>query len=298
MINLSFDFDLFNNYYYFYERLVVLLFSLIPTILLVWFVLHTDRKSKEPKKNIIICLLSGILTISLSVFLENAVMPYFSNNVVLTYVWATIEEISKIGIFFLFILDNKHYDDIYDGVIYMALIALSFAGLENIMYAFSESTVSDSISLALMRDLTTVPLHVICGIVIGFFISIGNFSKDKYKKYLNFSLAIIIPSFIHGTYNNMMSLLGNIVINDSAIMILLFKAFPLLFIMIILFIIAMRFSSKAVSLNNCFVTNNRYEDKYSYLMNKTEYENSVFRKKRIIFYEKTKLKRKRDDENV
>lgn len=298
MINLSFDFDLFNNYYYFYERLLVLIFSLVPTILLVWFTLHTDRKDKEPKKNIIICLLSGILTISLAIFLENAVMPYFSNNIVLTYVWATIEEISKIGIFFLFILDNKHYDDIYDGVIYMALIALSFAGLENIMYAFSESTVSDSISLALMRDLTTVPLHVICGIVIGFFISIGNFSKDKYKKYLNFSLAVIIPSFIHGTYNNLMSLLGNIVINDSAIMILLFKAFPLLFIMIILFIIAINFSKKAVTLNNCFVTNNRYEDKYNYLMNKTEYENSVFRKKRIIFYEKTKLKKKRDDEGV
>ena len=95
-----------------------------------------------------------------------------------------------------------------------------------------------------------------------------------------------------------MSLLGNIVINDSAIMILLFKAFPLLFIMIILFIIAINFSKKAVTLNNCFVTNNRYEDKYNYLMNKTEYENSVFRKKRIIFYEKTKLKKKRDDEGV
>ena len=172
MINLSFDFNLFNSYYYFYERLLILVFSLVPSILLVLFVLHTDKKSKEPKKNIIICLLSGILTIALASYFERLVQPFFSNNIILTYVWATIEEISKISIFFLFIFDNKHYDDIYDGIVYMALIALSFAGLENIMYAFSESTISDSISLALMRDLTTIPLHVVCGILIGFFLSL------------------------------------------------------------------------------------------------------------------------------
>ena len=62
MVNLSFNFDLFNNYYYFYERLVVLLFSLVPALLLVGFVLYTDRKRKEPSKNIIICLLSGFLS--------------------------------------------------------------------------------------------------------------------------------------------------------------------------------------------------------------------------------------------
>ena len=298
MINLSFDFDLFNNYYYFYERLFVLLFALVPSILLVWFVLRTDRKNKEPKKNIIICLLSGILTISLSSYLEGMVQPYFSNNMLLTYVWATIEELSKIAIFFLFIFDNKHYDDIYDGLVYMTLIALSFAGLENIMYAFSESTISQSISLALMRDLTTIPLHVICGIVIGFFMSVGNFSKDKYQKYINFALAIIIPSLIHGTYNNLMSILGNINVGENALLILLFKALPLLFIMIGLYIIAFRFSKKTLELNSIYVNNKKYDKKYNYLMIKDEYNKSDAYKNRIIFYEKTSLKKhsKRDDE--
>ena len=55
MVELSFNFDLFNNYYYFYERLIVLLFSLVPSLLLVGFVLYTDRKRKEPSKNIKIC---------------------------------------------------------------------------------------------------------------------------------------------------------------------------------------------------------------------------------------------------
>lgn len=299
MVNISFDFNLFNNYYYFYERLLVILFSLVPTIFLICFVLYTDRKSKEPTKNIIICLLSGILTIAVASYLENLVMPFFSNSVILTYIWAFIEEFSKIAIFFLFIFDNKHYDDIYDGVVYMMLIALSFAGLENIMYAFSESTISNSISLALMRDFTTVPLHVICGIVIGFFISLGSFSKDKTKKYINFGLAVLIPSFIHGTFNVLMNLLGNLKIDyGNIILVLIFEILPLLVIMVVLFYIAGKFAKKAVNLNQTFIIDGRYDDKYSFLMTNQEYLDSSSREKRIILYEKTSLtkKNKKDDE--
>ena len=192
MLRFNFNFDLFNSDYFLYERFLVFLFALVPAILLVVFVLYTDRKSKEPAKNIILCLLSGFLTIALAQYLENLVMPYFSNNIVLTYIWAFLEEVSKAAIFFLFVFDNKYYDDIYDGLVYMALIALSFAGLENIMYAFSESTVASSISLALMRDFTTIPLHVICGIVIGYFLSLSYFSKTKKKKYVNIVLALLV----------------------------------------------------------------------------------------------------------
>lgn len=298
MVNISFDFNLFNNYYFFYERLLVILFSLVPTIFLVCFVLYTDRKSKEPTKNVIICLLSGILTIAFASYLENLVMPFFSNSVILTYVWAFIEEFSKLAIFFLFIFDNKHYDDIYDGVVYMMLIALSFAGLENIMYAFSESTISSSISLALMRDFTTVPLHVICGIVIGFFVSLGSFSKDKNKKYTNFGLAILIPSFIHGTFNVLMNLLGNLKIDYSNIfLVLIFEIIPLLVIMVVLFYIAGKFAKKAVNLNQIFISDKKYDDKYGFLMTNQEYLDSSSREKRLILYEKTSLtkKNKKDD---
>lgn len=299
MVNISFDFNLFNNYYYFYERLLVILFSLVPTIFLVCFVLYTDRKSKEPTKNIIICLLSGILTIAVASYLENLVMPFFSNSVILTYIWAFIEEFSKLAIFFLFIFDNKHYDDIYDGVVYMMLIALSFAGLENIMYAFSESTISSSISLALMRDFTTVPLHVICGIVIGFFVSLGSFSKNKTKKYINFGLAILIPSFIHGTFNVLMNLLGNLKIDYGNIfLVLIFEIIPLLIIMVVLFYIAGKFANKAVNLNKTFIIDGKYDDKYDFLMTNKEYLDSSSRVKRLVLYEKTSLinKNKKDDE--
>ena len=299
MINLSFDFNLFNNYYYFYERLLVLIFSLVPTLLLVAFVLYTDRKSREPVKNVVLCLLSGILTISVAGYFENLVMPYFSNNTILTFVWAFIEELSKIAIFFLFIFDNKHYDDIYDGIVYMILIALSFAGLENIMYAFSESTINDSMSLALMRDFTTVPLHVICGIVIGYFMSLGSFSKSKDKKIINFSLAIVVPSLIHGSFNFLMNFLGNLKIDyNNSIQVLLFEILPLLVIMISLFYLAAKVSKKALSLNKTFINNEQYDKKHNYLMTNEEYLYSSIRTRRIKMYQKTSLSRNKEEDDV
>ncbi len=290
MINLSFDFNLFNNYYYFYERLIVILFSLVPSLILTFFVLYSDRKSKEPTRNILLCLLSGILTISLANYFEGLVMPYFSNNILLTYIWAFIEELSKMAVFFLFIFDNKYYDDIYDGIVYMMLIALSFAGLENIMYAFSESTISNSIGLSLMRDFTTVPLHVICGIIIGHFMSLGSFSKDKKKKYINILCAILVSSFIHGTFNNLMIMLDSLKVSNN-IQILLFKTIPLFMIMIFLFVLAIKYTKVSSNLNDIFINNGTYDNKYYYLMNKDEYIDSNYRRQRIKRYEKISFKK-------
>ena len=293
MFNISFNFDLFNNYYYFYERLVVLAFSLIPTLILVGFVLYSDRKNKEPVRNIIICLLSGILSVALSGYLEQLVMPYIANNTILTYIFAFIEEISKMAIFFLFVFDNKYYDDIYDGLVYMMLIALSFAGLENVMYAFSESTIQESISLSIMRDITTIPLHVICGIIIGYFLSLSSFSKDKEKKYVNILVALLLSGALHGTFNSLMNLLGNLNINyNNSLQVILFEALPLILIMIALFIVAVKFIKKNIKLNEVYMENKEYDTKHKYLMTYDEYMNSNDRRRRVDTYNKISIKEK------
>lgn len=293
MFNISFNFDLFNNYYYFYERLVVLAFSLIPTLILVGFVLYSDRKNKEPVKNIVICLLSGILSVALSGYLEQLVMPYIANNTILTYIFAFIEEISKMAIFFLFVFDNKYYDDIYDGLVYMMLIALSFAGLENVMYAFSESTIQESISLSIMRDITTIPLHVICGIIIGYFLSLSSFSKNKEKKYVNILVALLLSGALHGTFNSLMNLLGNLNINyNNSLQVILFEALPLILIMIALFIVAVKFIKKNIKLNEVYMENKEYDTKHKYLMTYDEYMNSNDRRRRVDTYNKISIKEK------
>ena len=298
MLNFHFDFNLFNSNYYLYERLLVFLFSLVPAILLVVFILYTDRKSKEPIKNILLCLFSGMLTISLARELETFIMPYISNNILLTYIFAFMEEISKMGIFIIFIFDNKYFDDIYDGIVYMSLIALSFAGIENIMYAFSESTVTESITLALMRDFTTIPLHVICGVVIGYFLSLSSFSKDIKHKIINIIFAITVSTLIHGTFNNLMTLLSDIEVNpDRSLQILLFTILPLVIIMIVLLIISIKYINKTLELNEIYIHNQKYDNKYKYLMVYDDFLSSpsfIQRKKRYNVLKINKSKKVND----
>ena len=269
----------------------MILISLVTSLILVGYVLYSDRKSKEPVKNVVICLLSGILTIALASYLEGIAAKNFSGPI-LTYLCAFIEEASKIAIFLLFIFDNKHYDDIYDGIVYMMLIALSFAGLENVMYAFSESTVTQSISLALIRDFTTIPLHVICGIVIGYFMSLSSFSKTKEKKYQNLCFALLFPGLIHGTYNFFMSIFKNY--NDY-LRVLLFETLPSLIIMFVLIYIAVKLSKKNQHLNGIYISDGTYDKRHSYLMTKSEYYGSTDRNRRIIMYKKTNIKGESSD---
>ena len=233
------------------------------------------------------------MSVALSGYLEQLVMPYIGNNIILTYIFAFIEEISKMAIFFLFVFDNKYYDDMYDGLVYMMLIALSFAGLENVMYAFSESTIQKSISLSIMRDITTIPLHVICGIIIGYFLSLSSFSKNKERKYINILLALLLSGALHGTFNSLMNLLGSLNINyNSSVQVILFEALPLILIMVALFVVAVKFIKKNIKLNEVYMENKEYDTKHKYLMTYDEYMNSNDRRRRVDTYNKISIKEK------
>lgn len=281
MLDLSLQ--LFSNNYVLSERLLVFAFSLIPTLAIIFFVLYADKKSKEPLKNIIICLLSGIITISLSRYLEQMIVSSFSGSVFLIYFNAFIEELFKIGIFFIFIFDNKYYDDIFDGIVYMALIALSFAGLENLLYAFSENTLNNSISLTIMRDFTVIPLHVICGIIMGHFLSLSNFSKKNNNKAKCFLVGIGLVTLIHGTFNLIITLLSKLTFKDIMFKILIVSII-LAVIMILLYLLLLKIVKKTIMLNDKYINNQKYDEQYSFLMTYDQFICSGFRRNKMRNY--------------
>ena len=165
------------------------------------------------------------------------------------------------------------------------------------MYAFSESTINDSINLALLRDLTTIPLHVICGIVIGYFISLSNFSKYKKNKYVSFIKAFFFSTNIHGTFNFMMELLDKIKVNnENFLQLMFFQTLPIFIIMIILFYIAIKITKKNIYLNNIFINNQNYDLKYDFLMKKDEYDRSYNKIKRYDMYSKIKFKKYKSED--
>ncbi|HOZ54181.1 MAG TPA: PrsW family intramembrane metalloprotease [Bacilli bacterium] len=266
------NFNFFDNNYYFYENIIVLGISLIPAIFILVGVLISDTKNREPIPNIVLCLLSGFITIGLVLFFNQYTPDYISIPGTIQYVFghAAIEEFCKLLLFMSLVYFGTKYDEIYDGIVYMCFIALSFAAIENTMYAFNESTFVESISTALVRDVTTIPVHVMCGILLGYFLSLSKFSKDIFHKILNIFLGITIACLTHGAYNYFISNLPHT--TRSLLAYIVFIIIPLFSFVIILFMISKKFIKKSKTLNDIFLSNGRYDKRHNYLHTKSSYK--------------------------
>ena len=259
----------------FSKLLIVLLITILPSILMLSLILYSDRKSREPIPMILICILSGAFTICFSLIIDKLILTlnlidasmFPSQNSYSVYrimVLAGVEEYAKLLILHLFLYKNKSYDDIYDGFVYSSIIALSFSLIETVMYVFREPTFSEMTSLAILRNFTSIPLHIVCGVVMGYFVSLQKFSKTKGRKILNLVLSLFIPTLIHTIYNVFFS----IVLMDKT------SVFTL--IIVILFILSIYFIGalvilKTSRLNLIFINNGYYNKHYRFLMRKNDY---------------------------
>ena len=177
---------------------------------------------------------------------------------------AGVEEYAKLLILYIFLYRNKDYDDIYDGFVYSSIIALSFSLIETFIYVFNEGTYADMTSLAILRNFTSIPLHIVCGVTMGHFISLEKFSKKKSMKIVNLLLSLSVPVLIHALYNTFFSMVS---ISKGS---MASTALILLFILSIYFV-GVFFIYKTTKLNEIFVKNLEYKKGYRYLMTKNDY---------------------------
>ena len=256
--------------------IVIILMTLYTTIIFTYIILYTDRESKEPVYVIGLCLLSCIFTICLSLILGDVLLPKFdvvSSGLFSSYTYSTlrilllalVEEYSKLIVLYLFISKNSSFDDIYDGVVYSALIALSFAAFESVLYVLNEPNFTSMKTLALVRGLTSVPLHLICGIVMGYFVGREKFSWGTSRRVVLLISSLLVPAFIHFVYNFSLSNIISMFNNSSYLIIIL-----IIFI-IPFYIVGYMAIKKAKKLNEKFISNENYKN----IMTKNEYNEII-----------------------
>ncbi len=257
------------------KLVTVLILTVVPSILLLMLILYSDRRSREPVLMILICLFSGAFTICLSLIIDKIIVKTHifsgdlftyanSYNVYRIMILAGVEEYAKLLILYIFLYRNRAYDDIYDGFVYSSIIALSFSLIETFMYVFSEPSYNDMTSLAILRNFTAIPLHVACGIVMGYFVSLEKFSKTRSKKLKNMIKALFMPTLIHTIYNVFFSVVSLSNTSSSSMFIVI------LFVLSIYFI-GIMFIYKTYSLNKIFVSNGNYPRKFKFLMRRNEF---------------------------
>ena len=178
--------------YFFY-----LLAAILPAVVLVLYAYKQDQ-FPEPPRIVFKTFLFGcatVLAINLIIpILDNYNEEFFSGE---TYYFfdsfiraAFVEEFFKACVIIFYCTRKTAFDEPMDGVIYGIAASLGFAAYENISYVLYFEKVP-SFDIALVRAFTAIPMHALCGVVMGFLFSQSIF---EYKhNYLNLLVALFIP---------------------------------------------------------------------------------------------------------
>ncbi len=186
--------------------------SLLPVVILLFYIYKRDTFQKEPFPLLMKALLFGVLAVVIDIPVAS-VSQFIVPKVFSSPGWdafhaaffsaAFPEEFCKLLMLYLCIWKNPHFDEYYDGVEYAAFVGLGFAGVENVLYVLQ-----GGIGLAIGRGIFAVPAHFFFAIFMGYFFAMARFKYDNRKRYL--FLAYIIPVILHGIYDFLLMYVDNL----------------------------------------------------------------------------------------
>ncbi len=203
-----------------------------------------NNKGSNFLKAILFSSIATIIIILLTYFIFSSFNLFFiyDKNINQTneslFVSPIIEEFMK-GIFLLYFLREKYFYRIIDGLNYGFAIGLGFSIIENILYFISFSdTLSQLISLILLRTFSTSIMHSISTATLGAFLSLAKFYKLN-KKIIYFFSGFFLAVIIHFLWNL------SVIYIESSLFKFLFLIFTVL-IFIVVFWISMRIENKII----------------------------------------------------
>ena len=171
----------------------LILLTVGPPLLILLYIIKSDRFTEPASAVIKIFFLGLILTIPAGylngrfVTLETA------------YLAGITEESLKYLAFIFFVTKLHEFDERMDAIVYGTLISLGFATLENYEYVYLMFPEVDSYYIAILRAYSAIPLHAMCGVIMGYHLGLYYFNEESKSNHL--FLALLIPILVHGAYN-------------------------------------------------------------------------------------------------
>ncbi|MCR5264274.1 MAG: PrsW family intramembrane metalloprotease [Clostridiales bacterium] len=202
----------------------MLLLALLPAAVLLVYIYRKDTVEKEPIGLLVKLFLLGAASVVFAVivgivadpivsafFDDNSLIWLIIDNFILT---ALVEEGGKYFMLRKCTWKSPEFNFTFDAVVYAVTVSLGFAALENVLYV-----VDGTVSTAIMRAVLSVPGHAIDGVYMGFYYGLAKKYPHMSDRYL--SLALIVPTLLHGFYDFTISL-------GSGLSIMVFFAFEII----------------------------------------------------------------------
>jgi len=181
--------------------MALLLASLAPVFIILFYIYFRDKYEKEPLGLLIKALLLGIVIVIPVIFVERLLMnlmPQFGKVAAAAYhafvVAGTTEELFKFLALYMLVWKSPSFNEKFDGIVYAVFVSLGFAGVENVLYV-----IDGGMQTALTRALTAVPAHAIYGITMGYYLGIARIYEEMKGRYLG--MALLVPIVLHGIYD-------------------------------------------------------------------------------------------------
>lgn len=190
------------------EHAYIFIFALVggtvPALFWLWFWLHEDRKSPEPRGLVARTFLAGVGVVILVLPFQRIVFSLFEGNmVILLLLWASIEEIFKFGAAYFAVFHRKELDEPVDAVIYLITAALGFVALENaffLFFPFADNSIIDTVITSNLRFVGASLLHVIASASVGIAIAFSFYRSASIKKFYT-AVGLFIAIALHTAFN-------------------------------------------------------------------------------------------------
>jgi len=184
--------------------IVLILLSLAPVAFLLWYFDRLDKR-KESRKflwkifiwGVLVTFVAGGIEYLLDMYIGNI---FYSNLIyifVLAFVYtALVEEALKYWVVKKKAYHNIEFNEYYDGIIYCVVASLGFAALENLFYV-----IEGGIYVAVIRATLAVPAHALFGAVMGYYVGLAKFEKNKKAEKKLLAKGLLLAVFFHGVYD-------------------------------------------------------------------------------------------------
>lgn len=179
----------------------LLALALAPGVAIALYIYLKDKHEREPLGLLLMSFFYGVLSIFVTLLVSWPLEILTINKQDAAELFADaffkvalVEEFSKF-IFIRFILfKNKNFNEPFDGIVYAVMVGMGFATLENIVYVYQYG-----MATGILRMFTAVPAHACFAVLMGYFIGLAKFNKQK-NLYFTL-LALIAATVFHGLYD-------------------------------------------------------------------------------------------------
>lgn len=191
-------------------RYLILFAALLPVFLLLYYINKKDSASPEPKGEIVRALFYGVISLFLSLIISTPLLLFCVFTEQPTTILGALstaffgaaipEEVAKFVMLWLFLRNNKYFDERFDCIFYAVCVSMGFAAVENVAYLFINY--NSWLSVGIVRALYAVPGHFCYGVLMGYYYSLSRFPQAGFES--KRALALLLPILAHGIYNSLL----------------------------------------------------------------------------------------------